>query len=70
MANKARHTVFLSPATEAALTEYRTRHGGRFRSASEAIDHLLTRALLGALSEEAEGLLAPAIERVVREATR
>ncbi len=70
MATKRRHNVYLPRETSDALVAYHERHRDRFRFESEAIDHLLRRALLGVVSEEAEGLLAPAIERVVREATR
>ena len=70
MAAKRRHNVYLSRETSDALVAYRERHRDTFRFESEAIEHLLRRALLGVVSEEAEGLLAPAVERVVREATR
>ena len=70
MATKRRHNVYLTREVSDALVAYHERHRDKFRFESEAIDHLLRRALLGVVSEESEGLLAPAVERVVREATR
>ncbi len=70
MTAKRRHNVYLSRETSDALVAYRERHRDTFRFESEAIEHLLRRALLGVVSEETEGILAPAVERVVREATR
>ena len=70
MATKRRHNVYLAAETSDALAAYHARRRDTFRSESEAVDHLLRRALLGVVSEETEGILAPAVERVVREATR
>ena len=67
---KERTVLFLSPRTKAALAEYQRLHRARYRSTSEAADHLLERALVGALDEGVEGLLLPAIERAVRAAVR
>ncbi len=67
---KERTVLFLSPRTKAALAEYQRLHRARYRSTSEAADHLLERALAGALDEGLEGLLLPAIERAVRAAVR
>jgi hypothetical protein len=66
--SKRRQVVYLSPATDAALADYRARRRGRPRSLSETVDQLLQRALLGELDEGLEGLLAPLIERRVEEA--
>ncbi len=65
---KGRMTIFLAPETERALTEYARRHHDRFHTSSSAADYLLYRALLGDLDEGQEGVLAPVITRVVREA--
>ncbi len=65
---KGRKTIFLAPETDLALTEYARRHRDRFRTPSAAVDHLLHRALLSDLDEGQEGVLAPVIARIVREA--
>ena len=70
MAAKMRTVLYLSPATARALAEYQGRERRRFPSVSAAGDHLLGRALQGELDEGMEGLLAPLLERAVREATR
>ncbi|HET8630026.1 MAG TPA: hypothetical protein VFL91_21610 [Thermomicrobiales bacterium] len=67
---KRRTVLFLSPETACALTEYGRLHRARFRSTSEAADHLLRRALLEGVDEGTEGLLAPLLRRVVQETTR
>ena len=67
---KQKTILYLSTETVGALMEYQRLHRARFRSASAAADHLLGRALGGELDEGMEGLLAPLIERAVREATR
>jgi hypothetical protein len=67
---KGRIDVYLDAETEIALREYVHRHRGRFPSVSRAAEHLLARALAGGLDEGVEELLAPAIVRAVREATR
>ena len=67
---KQRTVLFLSPETERALTEYARLHRRRFRSTSEAAEHLLQRALLGQVDEGAEGLLVPLLRQVVQETTR
>ncbi len=68
--SKGRHVVYLSAATATALADYRARRGAAFRSTSEAVEHLLRRALTGELDEGLEGLLLPHIERAVRAAVR
>ena len=68
MATKGRHVIYLTPATAAALADYRARRRGRFESVSETVEHLLQRALQGELDEGLEGLLAPVIARRVEEA--
>ena len=70
LGRKERTVLFLSPRTKAALAEYQRLHRAQHRSTSEAADHLLGRALAGALDEGVEGLLLPAIERAVRAAVR
>ena len=70
MTAKVRTVLYLSPATARALAEYQRRERRRFPSVSAAGDHLLGRALQGELDEGMEGLLAPLLERAVREATR
>lgn len=67
---KHKTILYLSAATRLALAEYQRRHQRRFRSTSQAAEHLLGRALTGELDEGMEGLLAPLIARAVREATR
>ncbi len=67
---RRRCTIFLAPDVERALTDYAHRHRVRFPTASRAAEHLLARALAGTLDEGVDDLLAPAIMRVVREATR
>ena len=67
---KQKTILYLSAETVGALMEYQRLHRARFRSASAAADHLLGRALGGELDEGMEGLLAPLVERAVREATR
>ncbi len=68
MSRKRRTELYLSAEVETALAEYTRRHGGRFRSTSQAAEHLLRRALLADVDEGLEGLLAPLIERRVAEA--
>ncbi len=65
---KQRQVIYLSSATASALADYHVRRRGRFTSVSAAVEHLLQRALLGALDEGTEGLLAPTIARGVEEA--
>jgi len=65
-----RTVLYLRTATAVALADYWGRHGGRFRSRSDAADHLLARALAGSLDEGAEALLAPALVTAVRAAAR
>ncbi len=67
---KGRIEVYVDAATEIALREYARRHRDRFPSVSRAAAHLLGHALTADLDEGVEGLLAPTIVRVVREATR
>ncbi len=67
---KIRHTIFLSPATAAALEEYTARHRDRGTTLSQAADELLHRALTVELGAATEGLLAPTIRQVVRETVR
>lgn len=68
--NRRRCTIFLTPDIERALADYAHRHRDRFPTVSRAAEHLLARALAGALDEGMENLLAPTIVRAVREATR
>ncbi len=65
---KQRTVLSLSPETVCALGEYQQRHRERFRSPSAAAEHLLRRALEGAVDEGLEGLLIPALARAVEEA--
>lgn len=67
---RTRCTIFLAPEVERALTDYAHRHRTRFPTVSRAAEHLLARALAGALDEGVEDLLAPGLVRAVREATR
>ena len=67
---KQRTTLYLTAETAYALGEYLRLHRARFRSRSDAAEHLLRRALAGALDEGMEDLLAPTIVRAVREVTR
>ncbi len=68
--SKRRYVVYLNAATATALADYRARRGAAFRSTSEAVEHLLTRALTGELDEGLEGLLLPHIAGAVRAAVR
>jgi hypothetical protein len=68
MGRKQRRELYLGAEVDAALAEYARRHRDRFRTTSQAAEHLLRRALLGGMGEGTEGLLAPVIERAVREA--
>ncbi len=65
---KRRSEIYLTAETELALVEYTRRHRDRFRTTSQAAEHLLQRALLGEVDEGLEGLLVPLIERCVEEA--
>lgn len=67
---KQRTVIYLTAETAHALGEYLRLHRSRFRSRSDAVEHLLRRALAGGLDEGVEDLLAPTIVRAVREATR
>ncbi|MHB8646190.1 MAG: hypothetical protein ACYDAR_10430 [Thermomicrobiales bacterium] len=67
---KQRTVLYLTAETAHALGEYLRLHRARFRSRSDAAEHLLRRALAGGLDEGVEDLLAPTIVRAVREATR
>jgi hypothetical protein len=67
---KERVEIYLDGATDTALREYARRHRDRFPSVSGAAAHLLGSALTAALDEGIEELVAPAIMRAVREATR
>ena len=68
MAPRRRREIYLTAETELALAEYARRHRERFRTTSQAVEHLLQRALVGELDEGVEGLLAPLIVRRVEEA--
>ena len=68
MGRKQRRELYLSAEVDTALAEYARRHRDRFQTASQAAEHLLRRALLSGMDEGTEGLLAPVIERAVREA--
>jgi len=67
---KQRTVLYLTAETAHALGEHLRLHRARFRSRSDAAEHLLRRALAGGLDEGVEDLLAPTIVRAVREATR
>jgi len=69
MAPRRRREIYLTAETELALAEYARRHRERFRTTSQAVEHLLQRALVGELDEGVEGLLAPLLARRVEEAT-
>ncbi len=68
MAPRQRREIYLTAETDLALAEYARRHRERFRTTSQAVEHLLQRALVGELDEGVEGLLAPLIARRVEEA--
>ena len=70
MSPKRRSEFYLDAATEQALVEYARRHRDRFKTTSQAAEHLLRRALVADLDEGREGLLLPAITTVVRRAVR
>ena len=63
MSPKRRREVFLTAETDLALAEYARRHRDRFRTPSQAAEHLLRRALIGEVDEGMEGLLVPVLER-------
>jgi len=65
---KQRTVLSLSPEIVCALGEYQRRHRARFGSPSAAAEHLLRRALEAEVDEGLEGLLIPALARVVEEA--
>src|SRR5436309_5976086 len=67
MAN-VKMTLHLDPAIADALAAYQRQRRGRFPHRSAAAEHLLRRALLGALDEGLEALLAPALERRIEAA--
>jgi hypothetical protein len=67
---KERWELYLSPETGRALADYARTHRGRFRTASQAADHLLRRALMSAIAEGGEELLVPDLARIVRETTK
>lgn len=68
MSPKRRCEIYLTAETELALIEYARRHRARFRTPSQAAEHLLKRALVSEVDEGLEGLLTPLIERRVEEA--
>ncbi len=68
MAPRARREIYLTAETDLALADYARRHRARFRTTSQAVEHLLRRALTGEVDEGVEGLLAPTIARRVEEA--
>ncbi len=68
MAPRARREIYLTAETDLALAEYARRHRARFRTTSQAVEHLLGRALATEMDEGTEGLLAPLIARRVEEA--
>lgn len=70
MSTKARNELYLSQEVAVALGEYTRRHRARFRTTSQAANHLLRRALMDALDEGTEAIMAPLIRQVVRDATR
>lgn len=68
MGPRRRSEIYLTPETELALAEYARRHRARFRTTSQAVEHLLRRALTGEVDEGVEGLLIPALARAVEAA--
>ncbi len=65
---KRKTILYLTAETAVALGEYQRRHRDRFGSPSAAAEHLLRRALEGAVDEGLEGLLIPALARAVEAA--
>ena len=65
---KRKTILYLTAETAVALGEYQRRHRDRFGSPSAAAEHLLRRALEGAVDEGTEGLLIPALTRAVEAA--
>lgn len=62
--------LYLKPETELALLEYQRLHKDRFKTTSQAADHLLQRALASPVTEGQEDILLPAIRQAVRETVR
>ncbi len=58
---KVRAALYLTPKVETALVEYTRRHRDRFKTCSQAADHLLARALANPVDEGAESIIAPAL---------
>lgn len=65
---KVKVVLSLDPATAEALAAFRDRRRERFPHRSAAAEHLLQRALLGAIDEGVEELLAPTLARRVEAA--
>ena len=63
-----RKTLWLTPETWAALSEYQARHKKRFGSQSAAVEHLLHQALVNDLGEATEQVLAPFVREAIDEA--
>ncbi len=70
MTTKTRTDLYLSRTTETALREYVRCHHDRFRTTSQAAEHLLARALMSPVDEGRESLLVPHLVRAVRETVR
>jgi len=70
MTTKTRTDLYLSRTTETALREYVRCHHDRFRTTSQAAEHLLARALMSPVDEGRESLLVPHLARAVRETVR
>ena len=68
MSPQRRSAIYLSADSELALEEYARRKRGRFRTTSQAAEHLLRRALVSEVDEGMEGLLVPVLERAVEAA--
>lgn len=68
--NKQRRVLYIDRDVDSALMDYRRSHDGRFPTNSEAVTHLLRRAVLTELDEGSDRLLAPEIERMVRATVR
>ena len=65
---KGKLVIYVSAETEASLREYQRVHSRRFKTMSQAADHLLGRALSSPVDEGRDQALAPAIREAVVEA--
>ncbi len=67
MNTKVRAALYLTPQVETALAEYTRRHCNRFRTSSQAADHLLKCALTTPVDEGMEGIIAPYLRPLVEQ---